>query len=135
MSQRLEFTAKTKAAAWKRANGMCEGHITSVIGNMNSGFQAWTRRCKAPIDVGGFHYDHFVPEGLSGGDNSLGNCQVLCTSCHANKTINFDIKAISKAKRIAKKLTGLKKSRSPMPFGRNSKLRKKLSGEIVLRLK
>ncbi len=135
MAKRLVFSAKTKAAVWERANGMCEGKITVIAGNMDVGFITVSRRCNAPLYVGNFHYDHVVPEGLTGGDNSLANCQVLCTHCHGAKTSKQDIKAISKAKRIAKKLTGLKKSRSPMPFGRNSKLRKKLSGEIVPRLK
>ncbi len=135
MSQRLEFSAKTKEAAWKRAHGMCEGVITTVTGNMDIGFHTERRRCKYPLDVGKFHYDHVIPEGLSGGNNSLANCQVLCVFCHAAKTSKQDIKAIAKAKRIVKRLSGLKKTRKPMPFGRDSKWRKKVSGEIVLRRK
>jgi 5-methylcytosine-specific restriction protein A len=133
MNSRKEFTAKTKKAAWERANGMCEGVITTVIGNMDIGFRYERRRCKFPIDVGTFHYDHFIPEGLSGGDNSLANCQVLCVHCHTAKTVRHDIKAIAKAKRIAKRLSGLKKSRNPLPFGKDSKWRKKVGGRVVLR--
>ena len=81
-SVRKEFSAKTKRAAWERANGQCE-------------------LCKFPIDIGGFHYDHICPDWFSR-DDELSNCQLLCVSCHKAKTTK-DIKAIAKSKRIKDK--------------------------------
>ena len=62
----------------------------------------------------------------------LENCQILCIPCHKAKT-KRDVKQIAKTKRIIKKAAGLKVSRHPLPFGRNSGLKKKISGEIVVR--
>ena len=84
---RREFSARTKRAAWERANGMCEGW--------------WGFRCNAPLDLGNFHYDHIDPDYFSK-DNELENCQVLCHACHKAKTAK-DVKAIAKSKRIQDK--------------------------------
>lgn len=90
---RREFSARTKAQAWERANGFCEGLIIRDNGNMG--------RCDAPIDLGEFHYDHIDPDWYSK-DNDLDNCQVLCRQCHIDKT-KVDIKHIAKSKRIIRK--------------------------------
>ena len=58
--------------------------------------------------------------------------QLLCVPCHKAKT-KRDVRQIAKTKRVIKKLAGLKASRHPMPFGRNSRLKKKLDGTIVAR--
>jgi hypothetical protein len=44
-----------------------------------------------------------------------------------------DAPMIAKVKRIHQRHVGAKKSRSPMPFGRNSKLKRKMDGTIVRR--
>ncbi len=91
---RREFSARTKAQAWERANGFCEGLIVRAhTGNIG--------RCDAPIDLGEFHYDHIDPDWFSK-DNELDNCQVLCRQCHIEKT-KLDVKHIAKSKRIIKK--------------------------------
>ncbi len=131
-SPRLEFTAATKRAAWERAGGRCEGTIDNprAIGVI-AGTLTLGQPCLAPIDIGCFHYDHRDNVWTSQ-DNSLGNCQVLCIACHKFKTKN-DVKQIAKTKRIIKKAAGRKVSRHPLPFGRGSKLMRKLNGTIVAR--
>jgi len=65
---RTEFTAKTKLQAFQRANGTCE-----------------SAGCGAKLTPGKFTYDHRIPDQL-GGDNSLENCQVICSVCDKEKT-------------------------------------------------
>jgi 5-methylcytosine-specific restriction endonuclease McrA len=120
---RNEFSRLTRRLAWARANGQCEGQILAP------GYGV--RRCNFPIDLGGFEYDHIIPDWM-GGDNSVDNCRLLCTKCHEEKTAS-DAGAIAKVKRIRDKRSKALTSRRPMPFGRRSKLKKKISGEIVQR--
>lgn len=98
-----------------------------------------------------FHFDHYpVPKALDGPDEPW-NLKPLPVADHREKTAKVDIPAIAKAKRIAKKrdaaLKALaeldseeivrsvpeKKRRSTFPTSRDSKWKKKLSGEIVER--
>ena len=110
---RHEFPAKTKAEAFKRANGCCEGE-----------------GCGAKLTVGKFHYDHVIADGLRK-DNSLGNCAVLCVACHGQKTPG-DVRAIAKAKRTENKHRGIRK-RSKFACSKDSPFKKKISGEVVRR--
>ena len=109
---RTEFPAKVKANAALRANGYCE-------------------ECKRKLLFGDYHYDHEIPDGL-GGEATLENCRVVCRSCHANKTTQTDIPRIAKAKRNYRKARGIKNP-SRFSCARNSKWKKKISGEIVRR--
>jgi 5-methylcytosine-specific restriction endonuclease McrA len=109
---RKEFTAKTKAQAAERANGLCEG-------------------CGRILRTGDFHYDHTLPCNL-GGEPTLDNCAVLCRSCHVLKTSSEDVPRIAKAKRNYRKSRGIKKP-SKFPGARNSKFKKKLDGTVELR--
>ena len=109
---RREFTRKVMAAAWKRAAGRCEG-------------------CTAyPIGLG--HFDHIIPDAM-GGEPTLENCQVLCRNCHGEKTAKRDVPAIAKAKRREARHIGAHKSRSPLPGGRGSPLKRKIGGGVVPR--
>ena len=85
---RHEFTRRTKQIVSERAAGACENHL-----------------CRAPVQKG--HYDHIVPCGR-GGDNSVENCQFLCTHCHSIKT-KRDVSEIARNKRVVKKRTAKKK--------------------------
>lgn len=80
---RREFPAKVKALAFERAGGNCEG-------------------CTARLTVGKFHYDHVIPDALSG-EPVLSNCAVLCTNCHGAKTAKEDVPRIAKAVRTHRK--------------------------------
>ena len=105
---RAEFSAKTKAEAARRANGHCEG-------------------CTRKLASGDFHYDHIIPDQL-GGENGIGNCQVLCRSCHSLKTGKQDVPTIAKAKRRERSHLGIKTSRNPMPGSRNSPFKRRMDG-------
>lgn len=89
---RQEFSAKTKVEAFNRAGGNCES-------------------CGAKLFVGNTEYDHQIPCGLGGG-NDLGNCIVLCRSCHRNKTSRDDVPRIAKAKRNHQHNAGVKRPRT-----------------------
>src|SRR5262249_371309 len=57
-----------------------------------------------------YEYDHQNPSYFSG-DASLDNCQVLCRSCHSDKTSQRDRPAISKSRRISRRARGIRKRR------------------------
>lgn len=82
---RREFTRKTKAQAFQRANGNCEV-------------------CTARLMHGKFRYDHILPDVL-GGEPTLANCKVQCLACDAPKTAD-DIRRIRKADRQRDRHTG-----------------------------
>lgn len=75
---RRDFPRKVKAQAILRANGCCE-------------------KCSAKLKVGEAEVDHVLPDAL-GGEPVLGNAEVLCRVCHAEKTAG-DISRIRKADR------------------------------------
>lgn len=110
---RREFSAKVKVAAYERSQGRCEG-------------------CGTVLHVGRFHYDHDIPDAL-GGEPVLSNCVVLCVGCHQAKTTGADVPRIAKTKRQRAAHIGAKTSKRPMPFGRSSRLKRKLDGSIVPR--
>ena len=124
---RNEFSRKTRRQAWERANGQCEGTLYRT----DPAAGPITFRCTAPIDLGRFEYDHEIPDWM-GGDNSLSNCVLLCLPCHQEKTAR-DQGNIAKSKRIRDKIIKAKTSKRPMPFGRGSKLKRKIGGEVVPR--
>lgn len=101
---RREFPAKVKMAAFKRAKYRCED-------------------CGAPLIAGKFHYDHDIPDGLTG-EPTLENCVVRCLNCHGVKTREKDIPTIAKAKRVQAKHIGAKKAKRKMAY-------RKFNGEIV----
>lgn len=76
---RSEFSATVKAAAYKRANGLCG-------------------ECQQPLQPGKIEYDHILPDAL-GGKPELANCRPLCTGCHKIKTATQDVPRIRKADR------------------------------------
>lgn len=82
---RREFSRKTKAQAFQRANGNCEV-------------------CTARLTPGKFRYDHILPDVL-GGEPTLENCKVQCLACDAPKTAD-DIRRIRKADRQRDRHTG-----------------------------
>jgi 5-methylcytosine-specific restriction protein A len=109
---RREFSAKVMAAAALRANGKCE-------------------KCDAKLMTGGYHFDHIIPDAM-GGEPTLDNVAVLCKSCHSAKTRNVDVPNIAKAKRRERAHFGIKKP-SRFACSRNSRFKKKMNGEVVLR--
>lgn len=111
---RQEFTRTTKLKAWDRAKGRCEN-------------------CERKLFPGDrVEYDHRIPCAL-GGDNSLGNCQVLCGWCHGEKTAKSDAPTIAKSRSVRARHVGAKTpKRKGNGFGPKH-LKKKVTGEVVPR--
>lgn len=85
--KRTEFSAKVRKEAYARSKGFCEN-----------------KACGCQLQTGKFHYDHIIPSRL-GGEASVVNCQVICVSCHSEKTAK-DVKKMAKAERQHRKHIG-----------------------------
>lgn len=113
---RREFPARVRALAAKRSNGFCEGE-----------------GCGVELRVGGYHYDHDVPDGL-GGEPTLENCRVLCRPCHDEKTRREDVPRIAKADAQRNHIVlGIKRQSRPIAGSRASGLKKKFDGTVERR--
>lgn len=114
---RREFSMKVKGQAAIRANGHCEN-------------------CGVRLPIGGFHFDHDVPDGL-GGEPTLENCKVLCLPCHKDKTRLHDNPVMQKADRQRKSVgMGMKTRKGrPFPGSKASGLKKCFDGTVVRRAK
>jgi len=89
--------------------------------------------CELKIQVGeAWEVSHPIPIQLGGADDD-GNRAPAHKKCHAQQTALKDLPAIAKAKRRRAQHVGAYRSRAPLPCGRRSKYRKKISGEVVLR--
>ncbi len=88
-NKRDEFTKDTRAWAFLRADGKCE-------------YEADGERCNQKLHGGNVFFDHVVAASL-GGDNSLGNCAVLCKTHHAEKTAKLDLPRAAKTERLRRK--------------------------------
>lgn len=90
--------------------------------------------CKEKIDGvrERWEVEHIIPLELGGADDPS-NWAPAHVSCHKAKT-KQDAADIARARRVHARHIGAKApSRTPMPFGRKSKLKKKISGEVVPR--
>ena len=94
--RRYNFTDDTKREAWARCGGVCEG-------------------CGNPIRAGnGPEYHHRYKPATEPGSNELDNCQVLCDRpCHRVITDTETTPKRAKAKRVADKRLGLRKTDRP----------------------
>jgi 5-methylcytosine-specific restriction protein A len=75
--------------------------------------------------------EHVTPL-AGGGTDDDDNCRPVLASAHLEKT-KADLARIAKGKRIDQKHKGAKRSSRPLPFGRSSKWKKKVTGQIVER--
>ena len=100
---------RVKLRVHERANGRCQ-------------------KCGADAFVG--EYDHIIPL-IIGGENRENNLQKLCAACHKAKT-KLDVKLKSKVARVRKRHLGIKKP-SRFACSRNSKFKRKISGEVIVR--
>jgi hypothetical protein len=105
VSGRKEFSRKTKAAAWARCNGICEGTLPDG------------RRCYVPLTDHWHEYHHVDPDWFSK-NNELENCLVLCRACHVIVT-RKNKADIAKSKRIRDKRSGALKAKRPFRGWRN----------------
>lgn len=106
---------RVKLRVWDRFSGRCQCG------------------CNRKIMVGErWQADHIVAL-INGGEHKERNLQPLLTEHHKNKT-KEDVTLKSDTYRTRLKQVGIKRASSrPLPFGRGSKLKRKLSGEVVLR--
>ena len=111
MSNRQEFSVKTRRAAYVRSDGVCE--------------------CGCGVEFGKerVEYDHVQACDL-GGDNSLENCKALRQSCHKAKT-RRDMVHIKKARRGERDRLGLGRKKSSFPGSRNSRFKKAVDGTVI----
>jgi len=114
MTRLHNFSRKQRAEIALRAGGCCE-------------------KCSARLKVGEGDADHILPVEL-GGESVIENGQWLCRVCHKGKTAN-DVRMIRKSDRLRDHHSGaMPRSRTPMPFGKSSSLKRKLDGSIVRRM-
>src|SRR5690606_1343782 len=90
---RREFSRKIKQAALARAAGYCE-------------------KCRAALKTGEGEIDHILPD-ILGGEPVLANAQVLCRTCHSEKTAD-DIRRTREADRQRDKNNGAIKPSSKL---------------------
>lgn len=109
---RQEFPAKVKVAAFERANGHCE-------------------KCTARLFVGKFRYDHITPDWM-GGQPTLDNVQVICSTCDGKKTPR-DQRDIAKSKRVIRRHIGANPRKHRWGYGKDDPLKMKIGGRVVPR--
>jgi 5-methylcytosine-specific restriction protein A len=131
---RRNFSKATQVARFKQCGGRCEGTLANG------------KRCNALLMPGCFQADHDNPDGLTG-EPTFENCRMLCSRCHAEKTLK-DVAAIAKAKRLEarhigveipkKKITSPPKLDKPKPDKLDMPPRRplfvKVAAELVLAL-
>lgn len=121
---RLEFTTATQRQALARSKGICECHLIPHV------FKVF---CGLPLGNANTFFEHINPDGLRK-DNSLENCCVLTRTCWSYKTHRYDQPVVARAKRISDKFNGIRNPwRQQFQGNRGSRLKKKLSGEVVIR--
>ena len=111
-TKRGHLSQRRKLAIWEREKGKC-------------------MVCGIKLHTGQFIYEHVRPLELGGSDTD-DNIRLTCKACATEKT-KVDHATAAKAKRQKSSHLGLKKSKSPLPFGRGSKFKRKMDGTIVRR--
>lgn len=110
---RKSISTKKRVLVFQTHNGIC--HI-----------------CGGKIGVGeAWELEHVIPLAM-GGEDEESNWRPAHIKCHKAKT-KTDVASVAKAKRREAHHLGAKKSKSPLPFGRGSKLKRKMDGTVVER--
>ncbi len=79
----------------------------------------------------GWQADHVIAL-INGGGNRESNLAPALVEAHKAKTAQ-DVAIKAKTARVKAKHLGIAKSKSPLPFGRGSKLKRKIGGQVVPR--
>ena len=88
--------------------------------------------CAGRISVGeAWDVEHVIPL-AQGGDDDGDNLKPAHRKCHAAKS-KADATNTARAKRREARHIGARESSNPLPFGRKSRLKKKLNGQVVER--
>lgn len=112
---RRHISARERMDIWTRCGGVC--HICGA--KIDGTHEAW--------DV-----EHIIALAM-GGDDHGDNLAPAHRSCHRRKTAE-DVRAVAKAARMQQRAAGIKRqSRTPLPGGRASGLKRKITGEVVER--
>jgi len=111
-TKRGNLSQRRKLAIWEREHGKC------MI-------------CSVKLRTGHFIFEHVRALELGGSDTDE-NIRLTCKACATEKT-KGDHSRAAKAKRAKSSTLGLKESKTPLPYGKNSKWKKKLNGTIVAR--
>jgi 5-methylcytosine-specific restriction endonuclease McrA len=112
-TKRGNLSQRRKLAIWEREHGKC------MI-------------CTVKLTTGKFIFEHVRALELGGTDTDE-NIRLTCIGCAKEKT-KTDHQMAAKAKRSKANTLGLKSpSKTPLPFGKNSKFKKKMDGSIVPR--
>lgn len=114
-TKRGRLSTRTRLSVWEREKGKCH-------------------RCGKTIQAAlgeGFIIEHLRALELGGADDPS-NMVLSCTPCGIEKTKDDHSRA-AKAKRQKARHLGLKESKSPLPYGRQSPFKRKLDGTIVRR--
>lgn len=89
--------------------------------------------CQMRVEAGQeWDVSHEIPLEMGGEDGGL-NLRIAHRRCHRVHTAKVDAPRIAKTRGQRAAHLGAKRSRNPLPFGRDSKLRKKLNGKVVPR--
>ncbi len=122
--RRNNFTSETKRQAFRRSHGICECHLIPHVFKVV---------CGLALSPGNTFYEHVDPDAISG-RNDLDNCAVLVKTCWKIKTATFDLPTIAKSNRTQDAARGIYSIPfRPLPGGRDDRIRKKVSGEVVPR--
>lgn len=101
---RLEFTNKTKRAAFARSGETCECHLIPWLNRPNG--------CGQRLVDGRIRYEHINPDAMRP-DNSLANAAVLVIPCWREKTDKHDLPTIAKNNRVRDRARGIRKGKQP----------------------
>ena len=112
--KRVRITAKMRADIFMNRGGVCHLCNMKVIPG-----EDWDVSHEIPLEAGG--------------SDTPDNWLVAHRKCHRHHTATVDAPLIAKVKRIHQRHIGAKKSRTPMPFGRGSKFKRKMDGTVVRR--
>lgn len=121
---RLEFTAPTKRAAFKRSGGTCEAHLVRMLPGSE---------CGARLISGNVFYEHVDPDALDGG-NDLDNCACLCKTHWRLKTASYDLPVIAKNNRQRDRARGIKpQNYRPLTGTKRSGIKLAMNGAVLNR--
>lgn len=111
-TKRGNLSARRKLAIWEREKGKC-------------------MLCGVKLVTGKFIFEHVRALELGGADTD-DNIRLTCKGCATEKT-KQDHSTAARAKRKKTSVLGIKQSKTPMPFGKGSKFKKKMDGTVVRR--
>lgn len=122
---RMEFTAKTKRAAFERAKGVCECHLMAHVFLKID--RNW-KPCGMPLADNRIRYEHIDPDAVSH-RNDLDNCGALRIECWRVKTDKFDLPMIAGVKRAVDRRRGIERGGGrKLPGGKDSPFKIPIGG-------